>query len=260
MRQSNADLDKYSAVELYKLILSGHVGRFPAYFWKNDFSFDYAKEIGFYIINEHFNNEDSRILDGYGNAFVNRVKLHSVLKLFNGRAFDYIDFLFPNRFKPWEFKSCPNAFWNSENAIIATQWLIDSRLCWNENEVKDHLNYRAFVDNKLGGMLSQVHNDSVFSALNAAYPDKYKPWDLKRVSVNFWKYEQNVINALTWLINDKLHLSSREVPNKLTIDVLVQNGFSGMLRWYHGIPYHVLEHMYPDIDWEQVKILKNRYK
>lgn len=236
MRSDNKHLDKLSPTEIYELVLSKRIKRFPPYFWKNDFSLDYARELGRYAINKFLNNDDSTILKKYGNKFVNDVHLYSALKLFNGCAFDYIDFLYPNRFKPWQFKSCPNAYWNHENAIKATTWLIEECLDWDSQQVKKLMNSKIFYTHKLNGMLSVVYNDSVYLAINDAYPNKYQPWEFSNVPLNFWKDKQNVKNALQWLIEDKLLISNDDIPIKLTIELITQYGLSGILRWYNGIP------------------------
>lgn len=260
MTNKHKNLDMYSAVEIYEMILSNELKRFPPYFWKNELSLYYAEEIGKYVIEKHFGNDNKRIIDEYGNSFINRIHLHSVLKLFNGKAFEYIDFIYPNRFKPWQFKSCPNHYWNNETAIGATKWLIEEHLKWNTEDVRQKLTYKIFEDNKLNGMLSVIFDDSIFKALNEAYPNTYLPWELSCVPKNFWKSEKNVEEALKWFIEKKLQVSTYELEKKLTIELLTQNGFSGMLRWYHGIPYNILEKLYPNVNWEKAKQYKMRYQ
>lgn len=248
------NLDKCSPIEIFEMILSKQIKRFPPNFWKNDFSLDYAEELGKYVIEKFLNNDDVLILENYGNGFINKVHLHSALKLFNGCAFEYIDFLYPNRFKAWQFKSCPNAYWNSQTAIEATKWLIEECLKWDDYDVKTKVDSNIFNLYKLNGMLSTVYNDSVFSAINTAYPNRYHPWELNHVPLNYWKKEQNVKDALKWLIEEKLDLCEKEIPDKISIELLTQNGLSGILRWYN--PYDILEKLYSDISWDGIKNLK----
>lgn len=250
----------YSPIEIYEMVLSGQIKRFPPHFWTNEFSLDYAQELGEYIVNKYLYNNDINILNNYGNKFINDVHLHSVLKLFNGQAYEYFNFVYPNRFKPWQFKSCPNKYWNKNTAIEATQWLIEEQLKWDESEVKEHLNYKVFSDNKLNGMLSVVYNDSVFEALNTAYPNKYLPWNLSSVPKNYWKNVDNVKSALKWLIEDKLKFSIKEIETNLTIELITQNGLSGLLRWYNGIPFDILKNIYPNINLSNIEKHKERYK
>lgn len=250
---------KFSPIELYEMVLIGTIKRFPPNFWNNEFSLDYAKELGEYVIKKYFKSEQD-ILNGYGNKFINKVHLYSALKLFNGSAYEYIDYIFPRRFKPWQFSSCPNAYWNNETAIEATKWLIEDKLKWNEHEVKQYLNYDLFCEHKLCGMLTTVYNDSVFEALNAAYPNKYLPWELNNVPRNFWKAEENVKKAFKWLIEKQLNLSEDEIEHRLTIDVITKYGLSGILRWYNGIPYEILKKIYPKINVSRIKENKERYR
>lgn len=258
--QANQDMIfHYSPIEIYEMVLSGQIKRFPPHFWTNEFSLDYAKELGEYIIKKYLYNDEKSILKYYGNKFINDIHLHSVLKLFNGQAYEYFNYVYPNRFKPWQFKSCPNKYWNENTAIEATQWLIEEKLKWDENEIKERLNYSVFSCNKLNGMLSVVYNDSVFEALNAAYPNKYLPWDLSSVSKKFWKNKDNVKSALKWLIENKLKFSNKEIETNLTIDLIIQNGLSGLLRWYNGIPLDILKELYPNINISNIKKRKKRY-
>ena len=109
-------------------------------------------------------------------------------------------------------------------------------------------------------MLSKIYHDSTFSAIDAAYPAIMKPWELKHTPLNFWKSEDNVAEALNWLFHKKLSWSASDIENKLSIDVLVQNGLSGMLRWYGGIPYAVLKKMYPNVNWIRLIESKDRFR
>lgn len=258
--KNNEVLSGLSAIEIYEMILEDKIKRFPPYFWKNEFSLNYARELGIYVIKKHFDNDNEKILKTYGNSFINKIHLHSVLKLFNGSAFEYIDFLYPNRFKPWQFKSCPNEYWNKENAITATIWLVEERLKWDESEVKKKLNSKIFAMHKLNGMLSVIYNDSVYSAINVAYPDKYLPWELSNVPLNFWKERESVKAALRWLLESELQFTRMEMQTNLTVELFNKQGLSSILRYYGGIPYDVLAELYPDIDWSKVKKYKNRYK
>ena len=109
-------------------------------------------------------------------------------------------------------------------------------------------------------MLSVVYNDSVFEALNTAYPNKYLPWNLSSVPKNYWKNVDNVKSALKWLIEDKLKFSIKEIETNLTIELITQNGLSGLLRWYNGIPFDILKNIYPNINLSNIEKHKERYK
>ncbi len=50
------------------------------------------QELGIYVIKKYLNNGNEKIIKIYGNGFTNKIHLHSVLKLFNGSVFEYIDF------------------------------------------------------------------------------------------------------------------------------------------------------------------------
>lgn len=82
---------------------------------------------------------------------------------------------FPKDFFSYEGKICME---NICTPII--KYLIEDKLNWSEEDIKNNLERKTFRENKLGGMLTHIFNDSPYLAINTAYPNKYKPWELKR--------------------------------------------------------------------------------
>lgn len=88
---------------------------------------------------------------------------------FNRNLYNAINSVYPNRFKPWQFKQIPNGYWhNIDNCINATKWLIDNKL-----NIKDFkkVNNNTFKKNGLSWMLVIGFNNDYKKALNIAYPN-----------------------------------------------------------------------------------------
>ena len=59
--------------------------------------------------------------------------------MFNDSPFHALNAAYPNQFKEWELKFVPDKFWNKDTGIRATKWLIEERLKWTDDEIKESL-------------------------------------------------------------------------------------------------------------------------
>lgn len=73
--------------------------------------------------------------------------------------------------KEWQVIKMP--VWTEEKAINAVKWLIEEKLCWTKEKVKESISAKIFYDNDLGGMLKNYCYNSPIKALNLAYPNEY---------------------------------------------------------------------------------------
>ena len=65
------------------------------------------------------------------------------------------------------------------NAIKVTKYLIEEKLKLTDEKIKEQLSVNLFKDNNLYNMLAKCFNDSPYQAINATYPNKFKPEDFK---------------------------------------------------------------------------------
>ena len=117
---------------------------------------------------------------------------------FKDSPYKAINATYPNRFKEWEFTRTPFKFWSKEKCIEATKWLIEEKLKLTDEEIKNKLSQKLFIDNGLLGML-HIFNNSPYKAINTAYPNKFKEWEFKMTPINFWSKEKGA-EATKWLI------------------------------------------------------------
>lgn len=101
-------------------------------------------------------------------------------------------------------------------------------------------------------MLMQVFNDSPFLAINNAYPNKYKPWELSKCP-SIW--DKNLAReATTWMVKEKLGGSLEKITNA----VFKKHGLYGMLSTIYGhSSYLALKDAFPSEDFSRKK---SKYK
>lgn len=165
--------------------------------------------------------------------------------VFNRSTYAAINNAYPEKYKPWQFANVPNSYWTKETAAEATMWLIEEKLKWSEEELLKKLSTKTFYDNGLRGMLNAVFVNSPYSAINSAYPDKYKPWQFPNVPLSYWNNE-TAAEATKWLIEEKLKWSEEDVVKKLSQKIFYDNGLRGMLaRVFDGSTYAAINNAYP---------------
>ncbi|WP_195469757.1 hypothetical protein [Clostridium sp. D43t1_170807_H7] len=74
-----------------------------------------------------------------------------------------------------------------------------------------------------------IRPNSPYLAINSVYINKYKEWEFKVVPKNFWRKEKS-IEAIKWLIEEKIRLSDKDLKEQLSRKLFKDNGLSGMLQ------------------------------
>lgn len=161
--------------------------------------------------------------------------------------FDIIDAIYPNKFKPWELSKVSNNYWNIETGKQIVKWLIEKELKWDEENIKEKYNLNLFKKYNLENMLNVVFGNSPYKALNTVYPGKFKPWELKKMRGprNYWNRKTGV-QAVKWLLEEKLKWNKEEVKRNLTVKIFRKYGLGNMLNVVFGnSTYRALNVAYP---------------
>lgn len=70
----------------------------------------------------------------------------------------------------------PKGYWQKpearKNAVETTKYLSEEVLELSISDIRKKLTYQVFRDNGLGGMLSQIYNNSSYEAVDTAYPEQ----------------------------------------------------------------------------------------
>jgi hypothetical protein len=259
-RRTKINCDLLSPVEIFKLVLTEKLEKFPNRFWSNSDAIENAVEILRYLFESILQWSSEDIKKNCSKSLFKEYKLQTMFHgVFHGSPFRILNAAYPNQFKEWELKITPNNFWNEETGIKATKWLIEEKLKWTGNDIKEKISGNVFIQNGLEGMLQIVYHDSVWQAINAAYPNQFKEWELKNTPRNFWNKE-TAIKATKWLIEDKLKWTEKDIKEKLNIKVFYNNGLSGMINILNSSVWQAINITYPNHfkEWE-LKITPNHF-
>ena len=255
MSTNVSDISKYY---LEEVLAKGK--QFPSGTWKCDEKYENAKNVTKTLIERvlKWTYEDIR-----NKLTLNTFKKYSVfgmlIKVFNGSTYLAIDNAYPGKFKQWELPSVPKNFWNLKTAGEATKWLIEEKLKWSDDDIKQKLSANIFIKNSLGGMLFILFNNSPYGAIENAYPGKFKPWEFTQVPKNFWNLK-TAKEATMWLIEEKLKWDDEDLKRNLSKNTFKENSLTGMLNYlFNNSPYLAIENAYPRKfkAWEFPKTSKN---
>ena len=227
---------------------------------KKFWNMETAREATIWLIEEKLKWSDDDIKEKLSANIFEKNSLGGMLAiLFNDNSYFAIENAYPGKFKPWELSGTPKYFWNMETAREATIWLIEEKLKWSDDDIKNKLSKNTFRKNSLGGMLAVLFNDSPYRAIENAYPGKFKPWELPSVPKKNWNVK-TAREATIWLIEEKLKWSDEDVRRNLSKNTFKENSLRGMLDvLFNGSPYFAIENAYPGKfkAWEFAKVPKN---
>ena len=108
-----------------------------------------------------------------------------------------------------------------------------------------------FIKHKLQNIY-RFFNYSFNRALGNAYPNLIHPWLQSRAPADYWENKENRLNAVKWLIEDKLNLQP-EFLFKANIrrNDFAKNGLSFLFNSYYNSVSMALAEAYPDkYPWE----------
>ena len=157
-------------------------------------------------------------------------------------------------------KQFPKGFWsmpeNIDYARDCTMYLIEKVLKWDKEQIKENFGKDTLAKYKLMGMYIKVCNNSVYKAINYAYPNKYKPWELRRMGF-IWS-DETKIEAIKWLVEDRLKIDPRKASNIVDVQIMKDNELCTLLK--DCSISKLLSMAYPDIYKEEMcrKALKDR--
>lgn len=161
-----------------------------------------------------------------------------------------------------KLKAFPAGFWSEadgkENAKEITRHLIEEILMWSDEDIKKNYNGKLLIEYKLNGMKHNCFGNNLFQVLENAYPGKFMPWEMLKVSPSFWN-DDNCRLAVKWLIEDRLKLDLSNPKRKINLDDFKENGLFGMLNTrFRNCPYKAIDFIYPGKfkEWEITKTVR----
>lgn len=112
----------------------------------------------------------------------------------------------------------PPNYWKQsgveEVTAIITRYFIEQILNWDEKDIKEKTNEMVFRKHRLSGMLEYVFDRSPFQAIDNAYPNKFKAFELNCTPKGFWRDLSNINEALDYLLEKSGKNRYEELTNK----------------------------------------------
>ena len=249
MKQRNIydDINNLTAVEIYKLVISRRLSRFPNYFWSGSDTNQNVVECIKYLIENILDWDEKHVKTSLKTETFKKNRLGAMLAIiFGDSAYRALDTAYPDKYKPWELQNTPLNYWNLDTGIMATKWLLE-KLKWTDEDILTNICINTFESNGLGGMLAVVYSGSAYRALNSVYPNKYKPWLFKNSPSNYWTLELG-IEAVKWLIEDVHGWDIQNVKDNLDSNIFCENNLESMLSaLFNCSPYLAINTAYPGV-------------
>lgn len=190
-------------------------------------------------------------------AFFVRRRVTGWLWAFYGNSpFRAINEAFPERFLPHHMARAPMRHWSGrggrERAIAALKEALSATGHPTELYPKI-LTERFFEEFKLTSPLQKLFGTH-FAYLDAAFPDRFRPWELPVTPRGFFDEPGNVVDATRWLVEEKLGILlskmtihttwAERVADRVTKDVFAANGLREIMATYKS-PEPVMRMAYP---------------
>lgn len=126
---------------------------------------------------------------------------------FNSSVYHAIDFLYPNKFKIFQFNVPPQYYNKKENRTYITnkfiEKLFEDHIISNIDDIPSKINIYTFDKYGLKGYLTHVYKGITFAAFDEVFPGKWNVWEFKSAPAGYWENEANIKKAIIWLV-DKL--------------------------------------------------------
>lgn len=232
------------AVEVYKLVLSGKLKRFPNGYWQNPEAKDNAIKCVRFLLKDYLNLSHQEIKDSNLGKIIRGYRLAAILSSRNfDNVLEIVMLAFPGDFKPWEFKKAGHGHWNSrENRIEAIKWLVDQVLLKEDFKA---ISKQTFKEYGLSGLLA-TYDGSPFAAIEDAFQGEGIAWRLsQQVPTDYWDDSSNIARAIRWVIEKKLNLDEEDIKELFTIKLLTSNGLAGLYDATRKEAHEYLEIAYP---------------
>ena len=224
-KKCKLDITNLTDIEVYFNVMSGKFKKFP----NNFLNKGSCKNILRYVC-LNMNNMSREDICHINLNFLFKNYIGSFRRIFNYDVFSLVQYSFPEfDFKRWESAKVSPNFWHSkENQKAFVLWVAQ----------KEHLNLTNLNDIRkmkskmlisYGGAKAIRAAGGTFELISTATGNKFKEWEVLKLDV--WT-EDKAIEAVQWLIEERLCWSNEQVVNQLTASIFRANNLGGLLKNY----------------------------
>ncbi|MCW1941876.1 hypothetical protein OMD49_30365 [Bacillus anthracis] len=155
---------------------------------------------------------------------------------FNDSPYQMLNAAYPNQFKEWELKCVPNNFWTYEKGLMALRWWIEEKEKLTTKCLLDVYSIEWLRERHLGTPLLKYWDSNVYQMLNAAYPNQFREWELKRVSKKFWNDKEKSLKIFKQIIKEK-GMSQEDIKNHYSLKWIINNGLrTPLMKFWSDSP------------------------
>lgn len=248
----NKKIDFYllDPISVWNAVRSGELNKFPNHYLDKNIS----KQLIRVLVLEELHLSREEILKINFN-FLRKYKLGGTRKFISNKIFNVLNFCFPElKINEWELPNVPNGFWkNEKNRTKFVKWVAKKEKIDLSN-INDIRKFSSKTFNKYGGSHALTYSGSLYNLLKPAVDKNldFHEWNL--VKVYLWN-EEKTIEAVHWLIEEKLKWSDEEVYNNISASIFYKYDLGGMLsKFCNNSPLMALQIAYPG----KYTSLKNR--
>ena len=251
---------KQTIIEIYEEILCGKRSRFPRGTWSNDPHCKIINVLTRHLVSNILKFKEKELKEKWNSKLIKEWKLSGACNAyFQDSPYRMLDAAFPNQFKPWELKYTPKNYWTKDQALEILYYWIEEKEELSRKELLDVFDYKWLKKRHLDSPFQMFWNSSTYQMLNEAYPNQFKPWELRRGARDCWKGKEESLKILRVIV-EELDLSFEELKDKCSVGWLAQQGLRTPLnRFFNDSPYKMLDAAFPNQfkPWE-LKVAPNK--
>ncbi|PEK57846.1 hypothetical protein [Bacillus wiedmannii] len=234
----------------YVMLNAAYPNRFEAWelkhtlkgFWTYDKSLEILKK----IIEEKERLTEHQLLEVYSLEWLAKKNLGGVCwTYFKDSPYAMLNAAYPNRYKEWELKHVPKNFWTRKKALKALCWWIDKKEKLTGKSLLNVYSGEWLKERKLSTPLLKYWNNSPFKMLNEAYPNRFREWELKKVSNNFWESEEKSLQIFKQIIKES-NYTTDDIKKHFSLKWITDHGLrTPLMKFWSDSPYRILNAAYP---------------
>jgi len=153
-----------------------------------------------------------------------------------------------------EIPNFPPGYWCSiskeEGKKISLQllrYLIETRLNLSRYEIINNLSKEFILNNKLWTPCKLYFGRSAIKYLMELYPNEYKAFEFIkcRIPQGHWCKKENRVDAIKWLIEEKLKWRLDDIKEKFSRKLLLEYRLATLMRYYYS-SFDIIDEIYPN--------------
>jgi hypothetical protein len=170
--------------------------------------------------------------------------LANPLKRWNDSPFQLINAIYPNMFRPTDFRKSPQRSSFDKAFLIRQFYYMLEKEQIQFCDVPHKVTQELLIKYRFSAALKHFSN-SPSELINSLFPDLFSQQDFKKKN-KYWHDINNVKAAVKKLCNDK-NIPFNQIPKYFTKKLFRENGLYGMLQVYNSSPIELVLKLYPGV-------------